>query len=80
MDRFFHGAISLRFLFQKTVHNEMHSILWRCILWFVPYFLKTRGYSRSVSVQDDCHIIFPKREYPAKRYDWKKWFTVASMD
>ena len=27
LDRFFHGAIYLRFLFQKTVHNEMHFIL-----------------------------------------------------
>ena len=77
----FHGAISLRFLFQKKKNsNEMHSILIEMDFMVVPYLLKTRGYSHSVAVQDDCHIIFPKQEYHAKRYDWKKWFTVASMD
>ena len=56
--------------------------LWRCILWLCHICSKRGGIlilskTRLVST---CHIIFPKREYHAKRYDWKKWFTVASMD
>ena len=39
----------------------------------ILYLSKTR-------LESTCHIIFPKREYHAKIYDWKKWFTVASMD
>ena len=68
----------------KTVHSEMHFILLEMHFMFVQYFLKTRGYSHAVSVQDETGIFlshnFPKREYHAKRYDLKKWFTVASMD
>ena len=56
LDRFFHGAIYLRFLFQKTVHNEMHLILTEMHFMVVPYWLKTRGYYHTVSVQDETGI------------------------
>ena len=86
-DRFFHDAIHLSFLFQRkhfrTVHNEMDFILIEMHFIVVPYLLKTRGVSSYLSktrLSSTCHIIFPKREYHAKRCDGKKWFTVASMD
>ena len=56
LDRFFHGAIYLRFLFQKTVHNEMHFILTEMHFMVVPYLLKTRVYSHTVSVKDETGI------------------------
>ena len=47
---------SLALLIPKTVHNEMHFILIEMHFMVVPYLLKTRGYSHTVSVQDETGI------------------------